>query len=98
MHFDDKNTVVSSAKYINLEQPSPLCHSDHAICVDKKKEWTQNRSLWNTTCDTYYLGSVIVHYYIEHIVFDLLDNFETNLMPVREHPKIQACVAGCYGL
>ena len=30
------------------------------------------------------LGSVIVHYYIEHIVFDLLDNFETNLMPVRK--------------
>ena len=41
------------------------------------------------------LGSVIVHYYIEHIVFDLLDNFETNVMPVREHHKIQACVAGC---
>ena len=45
-----------------------------------------------------YLGSVIVHYYIEHIVFDLLDNFETNLMPVREHHRILVCVAGCYDL
>ena len=47
---------------------------------------------------TGYLGSLIEHYYIEHIVFDLLDNFETNLMPVSEHHKIQVCVAGCYGL
>ncbi len=44
-----------------------------------------------------YLGSVIVHYYIERIVFDLLDNFETNLMLVREHHKIQVCVAAFYG-
>ena len=41
---------------------------------------------------------MIVHYYIEHIDFDMLDNFETNLMTVREHHKIQAFVAGCYGL
>ena len=44
------------------------------------------------------LGSVIVHYYIEHTVFDLLGNFETNLMPVRAHHKIQVSVAGFYGL
>ena len=37
----------------------------------------------------WYLGSVIVHYYVEHIVFDMLDNFETNLMPFREHHKFK---------
>ena len=45
-----------------------------------------------------YLESVSVHYYIEHTVFDLLGDFETNLMPVRVHHKIVVCAAGFYGL
>ena len=45
-----------------------------------------------------YLEYVSVHYYIEHTVFDLLGDFETNLMPVRVHHKIVVCAAGCYGL
>ncbi len=92
MHFDEKNTVVSSANDMNLKCVKQFAMSfilgKRGKVMDPKQIPVEHH-MW---C----LGSVIVHYYIEHFVIDLLDNFETNLMVVREHHKIQVCVAAFY--
>ena len=92
MHFDEKNTVVSSANDMNLE-----CVKQFAMSlILRKRGKVMDPIPVPVEHHMRYLGSVIVHY-IEHIVFDLLDNFDTNLMLIREHHTIQVCVATFYG-